>query len=115
KGVSFNSEMDFSLDFSHKSFIAVFGALAALSSSLGLPPSGLVFISFKGIPPAKKNTGGRRRPPGKWQIHGCYTPLRASSGLVVISWYRRVLRGKLFSKGTMFPAQRMRPQPADTL
>ena len=44
-----------------------------------------------------------------------YTPLRASSGLVVISWYSRVLRGKLFSKGTMFPAQRMSPQPAATL
>lgn len=41
-------------------------------------------------------------------IYG-YTPLRTSSGLVVISWYRRVLRGKLFSKGTIFPAQRMRP------
>lgn len=38
-----------------------------------------------------------------------------SLGLVVISWYRRVLRGKLFSNGTMLPAQRMRPQPADTL
>lgn len=33
------------------SFIAVFGALAALSKSLGFPPSGLVLISFKNTPP----------------------------------------------------------------
>lgn len=53
-------------------------------------------------------------PAGIGFLYG-YTPLRASSGLVVISWYRRVLRGKLFSKGTIFPAQRIRPQPAATL
>ena len=40
---------------------------------------------------------------------------REGDDVVVISWYRRVLRGKLFSNGTMLPAQRMRPQPADTL
>ena len=45
-------------------------------------------------------------------IYG-YAPLSTSSGLVVINWYRRVLRGKLFSNGTMFPAQRIRPQPLD--
>ena len=56
-----NSEMDFSLDFSHKSFIAVFGALAALSSSFGLPPSGLVFISFKGIPPGRRHIRGEKQ------------------------------------------------------
>ena len=54
--------------------------------------------------------GAGRAPVLAWSPHR-----RASSGLVVISWYRRVLRGKLFSNGTMFPAQRMSPQPADTL
>lgn len=39
----------------------------------------------------------------------------ASSGLVVISLYSWVFRGKLFSKGTILPAQRISPQPAATL
>ena len=49
------------------------------------------------------------------QFHVWLHPRKASSGLVVISWYRRVLWGKLFSNGTMFPAQRISPQPAATL
>ena len=38
-----------------------------------------------------------------------------ASAKITINWYRRVLRGKLFSNGTIFPAQRIRPQPAATL
>ena len=47
--------------------------------------------------------------------HHCHIPRMASSGLVVMSLYSWVFRGKLFSKGTMLPAQRIRPQPAATL
>ena len=47
--------------------------------------------------------------------HHRHIPRIASSGLVVMSLYSWVFRGKLFSKGTMLPAQRISPQPAATL
>lgn len=95
--------------------MAVFGALAAFSSSFGFPNSAFVLISFNDIPPGKKIQGAKGGLLQKFPFIYDYTPLSASSGLVVISPYRRVFRGKQFSNGTMFRAQRIRPHPVATM